>query len=58
MLDSGAYSNVMTLEIMHELGLQITKPYRNVQAMDAREVSVCGVIKDLQYVCMHVQGKF
>jgi hypothetical protein len=53
MLDSGASTNVMTLEIMHELGLQITKPYRNVQEMDAREIQVCGVIKDLQ-VHLHV----
>jgi hypothetical protein len=53
MLDSRASTNVMTLEIMHELGLQISKPYRNVQAMDSREVQVCGVIKDLE-VCLQV----
>jgi hypothetical protein len=51
MLDSGASNNIMTLEVMHELGLQITRPCRNVQAVDAREVPCCGVIKDLQ-VCL------
>jgi hypothetical protein len=53
MLDSGASTNVMTLEIMCELGLQITKPYRNVQAVDAREIQVCGVNKNLQ-VRLHI----
>jgi hypothetical protein len=48
MLDSGASTNVMTLEVMNELGLTVSRPYRNVQAMDSREVQVCGVIKDLE----------
>jgi hypothetical protein len=52
MLDFGFSTNVITLEIMHELGLQIAKPYRNVQAMDAREIQVCGVIKNLH---VHLQ---
>jgi len=42
MLDYGASNNIITLEVMHELGLQITRPYRNVQAVDAREVSCQG----------------
>jgi hypothetical protein len=49
MLDSGASTNVMTLEIMCELGQKITKPYRNVQEVGAREIQVCGVIKDLEF---------
>jgi hypothetical protein len=56
MLDSGASNNIITLEVMRELGLQITKPCRNVQAVDAREVPCCGVIKDLQ-VCLKVAPK-
>lgn len=48
MLDSGASTNKMTLAIMHELGLHITKPHRNVQAVDAREIQASGVIKNLQ----------
>jgi hypothetical protein len=31
-------TNVMTLEVMNELGLTISRPYRNVQAMDSHEV--------------------
>ena len=34
MLDYGASSNIMTLEVMRELGLQITRPCQNVQAVD------------------------
>jgi len=30
MLDSRAYTNVMTLEVMDELRLMISRPYRNV----------------------------
>jgi hypothetical protein len=47
MLDLGASTNIMTLEVMNQLGLQITRPYRNVKAMDAREVECLGIIKDL-----------
>jgi hypothetical protein len=53
MLDSRASTNVMTLEIMHKLGLQISKPYKNVQAMDSREVQIYRAIKDLK-VCLQV----
>jgi len=56
MLDSGASNNIVTLEVMHELGLQITRPCRNVQVVDAREVPCCGVIKDLQ-VCLKATPK-
>jgi hypothetical protein len=47
-LDYGASTNVMTLEIMRELGSQINKPYINVQVVDARKIQACGLIKDLQ----------
>jgi len=47
MLDLGASTNVMTLEVMIELGLTVSRSYRNVQEIDSREVQVCGVIKDL-----------
>ena len=33
MLDSSASTNIMTLEVMNQLALQITRPYRNVKAM-------------------------
>jgi hypothetical protein len=42
MLDSDASTNVMTLEIMHELGLQITKPYKNMQAVMQEKYKFAG----------------
>jgi hypothetical protein len=48
MLYLGSSTNMMTLKIMHELGLKISKTYRNMQTMDLREVRVCGVIKVLE----------
>jgi len=47
MLDWGAFTNVMTLEVMNTLGLHIIKSYRNVKATDSQKVHVSGVIKDL-----------
>jgi hypothetical protein len=47
MLDTGASTNVMPLGVMQQLGLETTRPYRNFYAMDAREVKVYGVIKNL-----------
>lgn len=51
MLDSSTSTNVMTLKVMNELGLKISRPYKNVQAVDFQEVQVCKVIKDLE-VCL------
>jgi hypothetical protein len=48
MLDSRASTNVMSLKVMEHLGLKISRPYKNICAMDSREVKVCGLIKDLQ----------
>lgn len=48
MYDSGASSNVITKKVMDKLSLKITRPYRNVRAMDSREVEVMGIILGLQ----------
>jgi hypothetical protein len=37
----------MPLRVMEQLGLKTTRPYRNVCAMDSREVKVFGIIKNL-----------
>lgn len=54
-LDSSASAYVMPLEAMKELGLKFYRAYKNVCAMDSREVKVCGMVKDLQ-VRLHVLG--
>jgi len=48
MLHSGAFANVMSLKVMNQLGLKISRPYKSVCAMDSREIKVCGLIEDLQ----------
>jgi hypothetical protein len=48
MLDTGASTNVMPLSVMKQLGLKTTQDLiEHVCAMDAREVKVYGVIKNL-----------
>lgn len=46
--DSGASSNVITKKVMNQLNSKITRPYRNVCAMDLREVEAHGIILGLQ----------
>jgi len=48
MFDSRVSANVMTLKVMNELGLEITRPYRNVCGIDSKAIRVCGLIKNLE----------
>jgi hypothetical protein len=48
MLDSRASTNVMSLKVMNQLGLKITRNYRHVCRIDSKSIKVCGVIKDLR----------
>lgn len=45
---SGASSNVIIKKVMNQLDLKITRPYKNVCAMDSTEVEVHGIILGLQ----------
>jgi hypothetical protein len=47
MLDLGASTNVMYVNVMNQLGHKTTRPYRNIGAMDSKEVKFFGLIKDL-----------
>jgi hypothetical protein len=47
MLDSGASHNLMPKVIMEKLGLEITRPYRDLYSFDSRKVKCLGMIKDL-----------
>jgi hypothetical protein len=38
----------MLLKVMNELGLETTRPYRNVCRIDSKAIKVCGLIKDLR----------
>jgi hypothetical protein len=33
---------------MNQLGLKITRPYRNMCGIDSRAIPICGLIKDLK----------
>lgn len=48
MLDSGASANIMPLNIMKQLGLNITRPYKKVSGFNSTLVEVEGLIKDLK----------
>jgi hypothetical protein len=47
MLDSGASHNVIPKAIMEKLGLEITRPYRDLYSFDSRKVKSKGMIKYL-----------
>ena len=47
MYDFGASSNIITKGIMQRLGLEVTRPYQNICAMDSKEVETLGIIIDL-----------
>jgi len=49
MLDSGASTNIMPLAIMQQAGLKIDKACGKCYAMDAREVPVIGIMKDVDF---------
>jgi hypothetical protein len=47
MLDSREYHNMMPKVVMDQLGLEITRPYRDLFSFDSRNVKCLGLIKDL-----------
>jgi hypothetical protein len=47
MLDSGPSHNLMPKVIMEKLGLEVTRPYRDLYSFYSRKVKCLGMIKDL-----------
>ena len=47
MLDSGASHNLMPKVVMERLGLELTKPYKDLYYFDSRRVKCFGLVKDL-----------
>lgn len=47
MLDSGASHNLMPKIVMEKLGLEITRPYKDLCSFDFSKVRCLGLIKDL-----------
>jgi hypothetical protein len=48
MLDSWAFTNVMSLKVRKQLGLKTTQPYGNVCGIDSRRVDILGVCEDVE----------
>jgi hypothetical protein len=48
MLDSGASANIMTLKVMRQLGLEVTRPYGNVCGIESKAISTYGLIENLE----------
>jgi hypothetical protein len=51
MLDSGAGANMMSLKVMQQIGLKVTRPYRNVCGFESRAIPTHGVIENVE-VCL------
>ena len=47
MIDFGASHNLMPKGVVEKLGLEDTKPYKNLYSFDSREVKCLGLIKDM-----------
>jgi hypothetical protein len=47
MLDYGASHNLMPKVVMDQLGLEITRPYKDLFSFDSRKVKCLGMIKDM-----------
>ena len=46
-LDSGASHNLMPKEVVESLGLEVTRPYKDLYSFDSRRVKCLGLIKDM-----------
>jgi hypothetical protein len=57
MLDSGASHNLMPKVIMDELGLDITRPYKDLFSFDSRKVKCLGLIKYLVVSLAQIPSK-
>jgi hypothetical protein len=57
MLDSGACHNIMPKAVMEKLGLDITRPYKDLYSFDSRKFKCIGLIKDLCITLVQIPAK-
>lgn len=57
MLDSGASHNLMPKVVMDSLGLDITRPYKDLFSFDSRQEKCLGLIKYLIVTLAQILGK-
>jgi hypothetical protein len=51
MLDTGVSANMMSLKVMQQLGLKVTRPYRNVCGFESKSIPIYGVFENVE-VCL------
>jgi len=47
-LDLGVGANMMSLKVMEQLGLKVTRPYMNVCGFESRDISMDGVVENVE----------
>jgi hypothetical protein len=47
-LDSGVGANIMSLKVMRQLGLETTRPYKNVCEIESRDIPTHGVVQKVK----------
>jgi hypothetical protein len=57
MLDSRASHNLMPKVVMDQLGLDITRPYKDLFSFDSRKVKCLGLIKELVVSLSQIPAK-
>jgi hypothetical protein len=48
MLDTGVGANMMSLKVMQQMGLKVTRPYRNVCGFESKAIPTHGVIENIE----------
>jgi hypothetical protein len=56
-LDSGASHNLMPKAVMEKLGLEVTRPYKDLHSFDSSKVICIGLIKDLCITLVQIPAK-
>jgi len=57
MLDSESSHNLMSLSIMKQLNMQITKPYKDMYSFDPKKVKCVGLIKNLVFSLAQIPAR-
>jgi hypothetical protein len=48
MLDTGTGANMMSLKVMPQMGLKVTRPYRNVCGFESKAIPTHGVVENVE----------
>ena len=51
MLDTGVGANMMSFKVMQQVGLKVTRPYRNVCGFESKAIPTHGVVENVE-VCL------